>query len=363
MSGPIAVDAMGGDRAPAEVVRGAIRAVEEMEGLRLELVGSESDIHSEFEAAGFKGESITVVPASEVVGMGEGPVEAVRNKKDSSIVVGLKRVRDGEASAFVSAGNTGACVAAASLLLRTLPEARKAGIAVELKVGEKPLILMDVGANVEARPEHLAQYGVMASLYASRIHGVENPSVGLLNIGEEGAKGNRLAKQTHDLFASSGLNFQGNVEAGELFRGRCDVAVCDGFTGNIVLKMAEGLAERLFRIFKEGAEEVISGAARISGSADGALAPELEKLVQSSLADLGSKIDYAESGGAPLLGVDGTVIISHGRSGAKAISNAIRTANKMAEVDINGLIVQNLRAFSKQSVSAWNAGTEETVVD
>ena len=254
-------------------------------------------------------------------------------------------------------------MAAASLLLRTLPEARKAGIAVELKVGEKPLILMDVGANVEARPEHLAQYGVMASLYASRIHGVENPSVGLLNIGEEGAKGNRLAKQTHDLFASSGLNFQGNVEAGELFRGRCDVAVCDGFTGNIVLKMAEGLAERLFRIFKEGAEEVISAAARISGSADGALSPELEKLVQSSLADLGSKIDYAESGGAPLLGVDGTVIISRGRSGAKAISNAIRTANKMAEVDINGLIVQNLRAFSKQSVSAWNAGTEETVVD
>ena len=363
MSNPIAVDAMGGDRAPTEVVRGAVRAVEEVAGLRVELVGPEADIQSELERVGYKGGSVTVVPASEIIGMGESPVEAVRNKKDSSIVVGLKRVRDGHASAFVSAGNTGACVAASSLLLRTLPEARKAGIAVELKVGEKPLILMDVGANVEARPEHLVQYGVMASLYASRIHGVENPSVGLLNIGEEDAKGNRLAKQTHDFFASSDLNFQGNVEAGELFRGRCDVAVCDGFTGNIVLKLAEGLAERLFQLFEDGAEEVVSGLARSSDSAGGEPDPELTKLAQHSLAELGRKIDYAESGGAPLLGVNGTVIISHGRSGARALSNAIRNANNMAEVDINSLIVENLKALSQQSEAAPDAGTEKTAVD
>lgn len=344
MSNPVAVDAMGGDRAPAEVVRGAVRAVEDVEGLRVDLIGSERDIHRELEAAGWQGEAISIIPASEAVGMGESPVEAVRTKKDSSVVVGLKRVRDGQSSAFVSAGNTGASVAASSLYLRTLPEVRKAGIAVEMKVGVKPLILMDVGANVEARSAHLLQYAVMAGLYASVIHAVKSPSVGLLNIGEEGAKGNRLAKETHDLFSASGINFEGNVEAVELFRGKCDVVVCDGFTGNIVLKLAEGLAERLFLLIEEGAEELVSRIAGLGEPGDGERETGVSRLVQSTLARLGSRIDYAEPGGAPLLGVNGTVIVSHGRSGAKAISNAIRMANKMAEVDINGLIVQNLRA-------------------
>ena len=335
---------MGGDRAPAAVVRGALKAVEEMEGLRVELVGSEPEILRELEAAAWEGDSITVVPASETVGMGESPVEAVRSKKDSSVSVGLKRVRDGQACALVSAGNTGASVAAASLLLRTLPGVRKAGIAVVLNVGIRPLILMDVGANVEARPEHLVQYGVMASLYASRIHSVEDPSVGLLNIGEENAKGNRLPNQTPDLFRASDVSFHGNVEPGELFRGICDVAVCDGFTGNIVLKLAEGLAERLFLMFKDGAGQVVSELADA-----GETAPAVSELVQVALARLGDTIDYAESGGAPLLGVNGTVIISHGRSGSKAISNAIRMANKMAEVDINSEIVENLRTLSSES--------------
>jgi len=355
---PIAVDAMGGDRAPAAVVRGALKAVEEMEGLRVELVGSEPEILRELEAAAWEGDSITVVPASETVGMGESPVEAVRSKKDSSVSVGLKRVRDGQACALVSAGNTGASVAAASLLLRTLPEVRKAGIAVVLNVGIRPLILMDVGANVEARPEHLVQYGVMASLYASRIHSVEDPSVGLLNIGEENAKGNRLAKQTHDLFRASDVSFRGNVEPGELFRGICDVAVCDGFTGNIVLKLAEGLAERLFLMFKDGAGQVVSELAD-AGEPDSAVS----ELVQAALARLGDTIDYAESGGAPLLGVNGTVIISHGRSGSKAISNAIRMANKMAEVDINSEIVQNLRTLSSESEPGGEAGVADCSAD
>ena len=355
---PIAVDAMGGDRAPAAVVRGALKAVEEMEGLRVELVGSEPEILRELEAAAWEGDSITVVPASETVGMGESPVEAVRSKKDSSVSVGLKRVRDGQACALVSAGNTGASVAAASLLLRTLPEVRKAGIAVVLNVGIRPLILMDVGANVEARPEHLVQYGVMASLYASRIHSVEDPSVGLLNIGEENAKGNRLAKQTHDLFRASDVSFRGNVEPGELFRGICDVAVCDGFTGNIVLKLAEGLAERLFLMFKDGAGQVVSELADA-----GETAPAVSELVQVALARLGDTIDYAESGGAPLLGVNGTVIISHGRSGSKAISNAIRMANKMAEVDINSEIVENLRTLSSESEPGGEAGVADCSAD
>ncbi|MEC8896094.1 MAG: phosphate acyltransferase PlsX [Planctomycetota bacterium] len=356
MSHPVAVDAMGGDRAPVEVVRGAIRAVEEVEGLRVDLVGAEADIRQELEAAGWQGESISVIPATEEIGMGESPVETVRAKKDSSIVVGLKRVRDGKSSAFVSAGNTGASVAASSLFLRTLPEVTKAGIAVVLKVGVKPLILMDVGANVEARPEHLLQYGVMAGLYASLIHAVEDPAVGLLNIGEEGAKGNRLAKEAHDRFSDSGINFQGNIEAVELFRGKCDVVVCDGFTGNIVLKLAEGLAERLFLIFEEGASEVASNIAELADSAQGGTKEAISREVEAALSRLGARIDYAESGGAPLLGVNGTVIVSHGRSGARAISNAIQLANKMAEVDINGLIVQNLRA--KESLAAERAGED-----
>lgn len=349
MSKPVAVDAMGGDCAPAAVVRGAIRAVEEVEGLRVDLVGSEDAIGKELEAVGWQGESISLIPATEEIGMGESPVEAVKAKKDSSIVVGLKRVRDGKSSAFVSAGNTGASVAASSLFLRTLPEVTKAGIAVVLKVGVRPLILMDVGANVEARSEHLLQYAVMAGLYASLIHSVEDPTVGLLNIGEEGAKGNRLAKETHERFRESGIHFQGNIEAVELFRGKCDVVVCDGFTGNIVLKLAEGLAERLFMLFEEGASEVASSIADMTDSGQGGMKEAISRTVQAGLSELGSRIDYAESGGAPLLGVNGTVIVSHGRSGARAISNAIQMANKMAEVDINGLIVQNLRALESMA--------------
>ncbi|MEE3295874.1 MAG: phosphate acyltransferase PlsX [Planctomycetota bacterium] len=360
---PIAVDAMGGDRAPAAVVRGALKAVEEMEGLRIELVGSEPEILRELEAAAWEGDSITVVPASETVGMGESPVEAVRTKKDSSVSVGLKRVRDGQACALVSAGNTGASVAAASLLLRTLPEVRKAGIAVVLNVGVKPLILMDVGANVEARPKHLVQYGVMASLYASRIHSVQDPSVGLLNIGEENAKGNRLTKQTHDLFRASDVSFHGNVEPGELFGGVCDVAVCDGFTGNIVLKLAEGLAERLFLMFKDGTSQVVSELVDAGDVGSGKPDTAVSDLVQAALARLGDTIDYAESGGAPLLGVNGTVIISHGRSGPKAISNAIRMANKMAEVDINSEIVQNLRTLSSEPEPGEEAGAADCSAD
>ena len=360
---PVAVDAMGGDRAPAAVVRGALKAVKETKELRVELVGSEPDIQRELDAEGWAGDSITVIPATETVGMGESPVEAVRSKKDSSVSVGLKRVRDGHAGSFVSAGNTGASVAAATLLLRTLPEVSKAGIAVLMNVGVRPLILMDVGANVEARPEHLVQYGVMASLYASRIHSVEDPSVGLLNIGEENAKGNRLAKQTHDLFSVSDVSFCGNVEPGELFRGGCDVAVCDGFTGNIVLKLAEGLAERLFRIFRDGASEVVSDLSGLVADASGTPDSSVSDRVQETLARLGDRIDYSESGGAPLLGVNGTVIVSHGRSGPKAICNAIGMANKMAEVDINTEIVQNLRALLSESASEQDTGSPDSQTD
>ena len=359
ISATVALDAVGGDGGLNVTVAAALSSLQSHPDLSLVLVGPEDLIRRQL------GDQVShprlqIRHAAEYVEMGESPASALRFKKDSSMRVAIDLVHEGKANACVSAGNTGASVAAASLLLRTLPEVRKAGIAVVLNVGIRPLILMDVGANVEARPEHLVQYGVMASLYASRIHSVEDPSVGLLNIGEENAKGNRLAKQTHDLFRASDVSFRGNVEPGELFRGICDVAVCDGFTGNIVLKLAEGLAERLFLMFKDGASQVVAALADARDVGGGESDSAVSGLVQAALARLGDTIDYAKSGGAPLLGVNGTVIISHGRSGPKAISNAIRMANKMAEVDINSEIVQNLRALSSQSEPVGNIGDPDS---
>jgi glycerol-3-phosphate acyltransferase PlsX len=332
---------MGGDHAPREVVRGAVLAAQEMHDVDLHLVGVEDDVRRELEGAGWAGDSIQLVPAADVIGMGESPVEALRKKRDSSIARALALVRSGRASSFVSAGNTGACVAAATLCLRALPEVKKAGIAVAFHVGAKPVVLLDAGANVEARPEHLFQYGVMAALYATEILGVENPRVGLLNIGEEGAKGNRLAKETHDLFRRSGLNFYGNIEGVEVFQGRCDVVICDGFTGNIVLKVSEGIAERLVGMFQQALQDAFVGAL------DGVAARGVRERIDSAMASLQERLDYAEFGGAPLLGVNGTVIIAHGRSHARAVFNAIRVAKRMADVDINGRIVENIRRLGR----------------
>ncbi len=372
MRAAVAVDAMGGDHAPREVVRGAVSAAQEIPDLELRLVGREEEIRSELARYddGSALQRIRVVPASEVVGMGESPVVALRQKRDSSIARALKLVRDGEAAAFVSAGNTGACVAAATLLLRTLPAVKKAGIAVAFTVGTKPVVLLDAGANVEARPDHLFQYGVMASLYVSEVLGIENPRIGLLNVGEEGAKGNRLVKETHELFQKSDLNFHGNVEGVEIFRGVCDVVVCDGFTGNIVLKVSEGVAERLFGLFKESAEELLvelSGAVGASSTIGGPQGGDSEggdsrrptglgqmarDGVRRAFGKIKEHLDYAEFGGAPLLGLRGSVIIAHGRSDSRAVFNAIRAAKRMAEVDISDRIVKNIRAVTGEEVAS-----------
>lgn len=350
----VSIDAMGGDHAPGEIVQGAVRAAREMPDLQLCLVGIEKAVSDELELVDWSGDNIRIVPAKQVIDMGDSPVEALRRKRGSSIEEALKLVRDGTAQAFLSAGNTGACVAAGQLFLGLLPGVKRAGILVSFSTGTQPVCVVDVGANVAAKPEHLIQYGMMASLYAGEILGIENPRVGLLNIGEEDEKGNRLVKLTRLLFEKTSLNFVGNIEGAKIFRGVCDVIVCDGFTGNIVLKVAEGLAEQLVHIFRKiletsvrgvSAEEsrLVTSAAKGKGvESGGSFSSGLMGLTQQLLVEFEQKLDYSEYGGAPLLGVDGVAIIAHGRSDAKAIFNAIKVAKRMIEVNINRHITELL---------------------
>jgi glycerol-3-phosphate acyltransferase PlsX len=296
--------------------------------------------------------------------MGDSPVEALKKKKGSSIEIATRLVRTGEANAMVSAGNTGACVAAGTILLGLLPDVRRAGIAVCLHAGSSAVIIIDVGANISSKPEHLLQYGIMASLYARSVLRVENPRVGLLNIGEENEKGNQLVKTTHVLFTKAPLNFVGNVEGVEIFRGVCDVIVCDGFVGNIVLKVSEGLAECLVEQFKSTSEQALRGipvrAASVVDGGGGTKAlfgdmdtadpvATVEKRLRSSVTTMREKIDYAEYGGAPLLGVNGVMIMAHGRSDARAITNAVRVARRMVETDINKHITEEIHALTERA--------------
>jgi len=333
----IAIDAMGGDRAPREVVQGAILWARENPQVPLCLAGDEARVREELRLGGWDGKNIEVVPSRCVIDMGDSPVEALRKKKGSSIEVATRLVKEGKAFAVVGAGNTGACVAASTLLLGVLPNVKKAGIAVTFSTGDTRVVVIDVGANVYSKPDHLIQYGIMASLYAREILEVEHPRVGLLNIGEEDEKGNALAKTTHALFQKTKLNFIGNVEGVELFRGACEVAVCDGFVGNIVLKTAEGMAERFLGLFHKALRESIDGQPH---------AAEVGAALKKAMGQLERKLDYSEYGGAPLLGVNGVTIIAHGRSDRKAIFNAIRVARRMGEIDLNTRFSEELCALS-----------------
>lgn len=387
----IAIDAMGGDQAPGEVIRGTIEAAKLHPDLRLLLVGRGDVVRGELDGLGASLSNVEIVHADHAIGMGEGPVEALRRKKGSSIEVAARLVRSGEAAALVSAGNTGACVAAGTILLGLLPRVRRAGIAVCLQAGSGSIILIDVGANISSKPEHLIQYGIMASLYARCVLRLDEPRVGLLNIGEENEKGTSLVRSTHALFRETELNFVGNVEGVEIFRGVCDVIVCDGFVGNIVLKVSEGLAEQLLEQFRAAAESALralparvpspveaglatAGSARGGPSTGGrgladigasglASSPGggdvggpdpvgfglLERKLRASLSSLRERIDYSEYGGAPLLGVQGVVIIAHGRSDARAITSAIRVARRMVETDINRHITEEIGALAERT--------------
>ncbi len=330
MSVRIAVDAMGGDHAPRAIVRGTVKAMSDDPGIELVLLGDERAILAELKTTGIDGSHprLRLVHTTQVVAMDEPPVEALRSKKDSSIVRMAEMAAAREVDAVISAGNTGACAAAAQFKLKPLSFVSRPGIAVTIPSFHGPFVLCDVGANIQAKPRHLFEYGVMATVYAQRVIGIENPRVALMSIGEESGKGTGLVKQTHELLkADSRINYIGNVEGRELFEGKCDVAVCDGFVGNIVLKFVEGLAEGLFKtIAHEFHDE----------------APELKEKFNGALDRVWSRHDYSRYGGAPLLGIDGVCIICHGRSNEFAMENAVKAARRFVDQGINKVLAARL---------------------
>ncbi len=324
----IAVDAMGGDHAPAEIVKGAVEALGRFSDTQIVLVGVENRIRPLLEGAEAVKDRLTIVHAAETIDMGESPVEALRRKPDNSITRCVEALRRREVDAFVSAGDTGAVVAAATLFGQRLRGVKRQGIAVALPTLRGRTLLMDVGANVHCKPIHLLQYAIMASAYCQEVLGVADPRVGLLSVGEEEGKGNELVKHSRHLFGRAGLNFAGNIEGQMLFQGVADAVVCDGFVGNVILKVAEGLAEALVKMLSGGANPDAAG-----GEA---------KRPSGALAALKEKFDYSVTGGAPLLGVDGSVIICHGRSNATAIVNAVKAASDFARSRVNEKIVEGV---------------------
>lgn len=334
----ISIDAMGGDYAPAEIVAGTLQAAEKLQGLEtLFLVGNESAIKTEL--AKHKGpipSCIEIVHASEVVEMGDSPATAVRRKKDSSIVRAVMLVKEGRADAVFSAGNTGAAVATATLKLRTLEGVDRPAIATIMPTPEEPFVLLDAGANPDSTPEMIQQYAVMGSIYSREILGVENPSVGLLSIGEEEAKGNETTKKTFGLLGKSNLNFIGNVESRDLYGGKVSVAVCDGFVGNVVLKTSEAVASMISGWLKTMFKQNL---VRVFGYF----------LSRGVFREMKSHADPSSYGGAPLLGANGVVIIGHGSSNAFATLNGIRVAAEAIDHDVNHLIEAKLKSINTET--------------
>jgi glycerol-3-phosphate acyltransferase PlsX len=323
----IAVDAMGGDYAPSAIVEGAVQALRQYRDIEeLFLVGDEDRVRAEYHKFGKSDSRVTFIHASQIVEMTDGAVEGVRKKKDSSVSRAVDLVKDGRAQAIVSAGHTGAAVAATTIKLRMLEGIERPGIAAVMPTEHNLFVLIDAGANIDAKPIHLLQYGIMGSLYSKYVLGYERPRVGLMSIGEEDLKGNDLTKETFKLLEESNLNFVGNVEGHDVFEGKVEVIVCDGFTGNVVLKTAESLANALFRWLKT---EVTRTPIRKAGGL----------LVQNAFRAIRRKTDYAEYGGAPLLGINGICIIGHGTSSPKAVCNAIRVARE----SINHQLIDHIR--------------------
>jgi phosphate acyltransferase len=316
----IAVDAMGGDYAPVEIVKGAVCAAQDY-GIPVILVGDQSKIETELAKHTGAASDIEVRHASQVVEMDEHPANAVRRKADSSIVMAANLVKSREAQAMVSAGNTGAAMAVATIKFGRIRGIDRPGIASFLPTSKGKAVMLDAGANVDCSVDNLLQFAVMGSQYAACVMKIANPRIGLLSIGEEASKGDELTKTANARLSEMDLNFIGNVEGKEIFRGAADVVICDGFAGNIVLKVAEGTSEFLLSALKE---EI--GKGLISKIGAGLLRPAFRRAK--------AKLDYAEYGGAPLLGLDGVCIISHGRSNALAMRNAIRAAADAVENDV-----------------------------
>jgi glycerol-3-phosphate acyltransferase PlsX len=323
----IAVDASGGEYAPHEIVKGAVKAAQDYK-VDIILVGKQAPLHV---LAGkyLKKLNIKLVEANQAIDFYEHPMEALHTKPYSSIVVGINLLKEGKADAFVSAGNTGAVLCAALLSLGKVEGVERPALASLVNLNHlTPALLIDAGANADCRPSHLVEFAQLGNIYARQILGIESPRIGLLNNGTEDTKGNRLAKQTHELLARSSLNFIGNIEGNDIVKGIADVIVTDGFTGNIVIKTVEGLGDSFIRVRKE-ADSSSNGAHSLRGHA---------LLADVGLGFLVKGMDYREYGGACLLGVKGSVIVSHGRSQAKAIRKAIGLANRTAEKNIHQII-------------------------
>src|SRR5436190_14661196 len=339
----VAVDAMGSDRAPKPEVEGAILACRHYD-VQVVLVGREAEIREELKREiekhpTVKNLPIDVVHATEVIGMGEKAATAVRSKRDSSMRVGLRLVREGRAAGFVTAGNTGAAMATAKMVLGALPGVDRPALAAVFPTSAgKAAILLDVGANVDCKPQNLEQFAVMGEIYSRSIFGTRRPRVGLLSIGQEEGKGNDLTREAFPLLKQLPLNFIGNVEGRDLYNGKVDVIVADGFVGNVALKTSEGVANLVRATLKESLKATIT---RQVGYL----------LSRSAFADFKKRLDHTEYGGAPLLGVKGVCFITHGSSNANAIKNAIRVAAEFAERKINDKIEKELAAIRATAMS------------
>lgn len=339
----IAVDGMGGDRAPAVVVDGAVQAANDFD-LEIVLVGQEQALKRELARHKVTGGRLSIHAASQVVEMGESPVQAIKKKKDSSISVSIDLLKQKTVDAVVTAGNTGAAVAASTLNLGLLPGIRRPGIIISLPTLRGISLAIDVGANIDPTPEHLVQYALMADIYSRTIYKKRHPTVGLLNIGEEESKGTDVTKEAYKLLRESGFNFIGNIEGRDFFTGKCDCIICDGFAGNVVLKVTEGIIENLAGLIqKELSKNYL---AQIGAF-----------LCKPALMSVRRETNYEEAGGAQLLGINGVVIISHGASSSWAIRNAVKKAAQVIEMDVNGYIVSEVT--QREKVKSGSSGASQ----
>lgn len=333
----IALDAMGGDYAPAVTIEGAIETINDVEGIDIILVGDESLIKRELDSKKYPPNRITIKHASQVVSMDESPSLAIRKKKDSSINRAIELVKNGEADAFVSAGHSGVVMATALLQLGTTRGVDRPAIAAIMPSLKTPFVLIDAGVNLHCKPENLLQFALMGCAYCKTIFGKEEPRISLLSIGEEDTKGNELTKEAFKLLKKIEVNFTGNIDGKDIFTGISDVIVCDGFTGNIVLKTSEGLADAIVKILKrEIAEQSVGRIGYL--------------LMKKALIGFKKKTDYDEYGGAPLLGINSTCIISHGRSTAKAIKNALKVAADFSAKKVYEIVASDIERYSVDSI-------------
>ncbi|HEV3253633.1 MAG TPA: phosphate acyltransferase PlsX [Candidatus Acidoferrales bacterium] len=335
----IALDAMGGDHAPRAEVEGAVLAARELD-VRILLVGIEATLRQELTRQRARSLPIEVVPASQVITMTDSPTQAFRKKRDSSVHVAAKLVRLGRADGMVSAGNTGAVMATSRFILGTLPSVDRPALAAPFPTSRGgAAVILDVGANVDSKAAQLEQFAVMGEIYYRAIFGTRRPRVALLSIGEEETKGNELTREAHNLLKHTSLNFVGNIEGREVFSGSVDVIVCDGFVGNVALKISEGVAQHIGMLLKKALQSTLS-------------AQMGYVLSRRAIQDLKKKIDYSEYGGAPLLGLRGIVIIGHGSSNSNAIKNAIRVAAELHRSRANEKIEEELSAVAAVSARA-----------